>query len=74
MHRNCLPYTVLKEREEERENEEEEDISSYYRNLREKILETEKENTRFPCVENSVWKRLWTCRKTDYIIITFLTP
>jgi hypothetical protein len=20
------------------------------------------------CVENSVWKRLWTCRKTDCVI------
>jgi len=65
--------TLLKETEEERENEEEEDISSYWRNLRsEKILETERENTISPYVENPLWKWLWTCRKTDYIIIMFL--
>ena len=30
------------------------------------ILEIEKESSRSHSVENSGWKRLWTCRKTDY--------
>jgi hypothetical protein len=32
----------------------------------ERILEIERENTRSHSVENSPWKRLWTCRKVDY--------
>jgi hypothetical protein len=31
-----------------------------------KILEIERGSTRSHPVENSLWKRLWTCRKTDY--------
>jgi len=35
--------------------------------LREKrMLEIEKGNTGWHSVENSLWKRLWACRKTDY--------
>ena len=29
---------------------------------------TENGNTRSHCVENSLWKMLWTCCKTDYRI------
>jgi hypothetical protein len=32
----------------------------------ERILEIERENTISHSVENSLWKRLWTCGKTDY--------
>ena len=32
----------------------------------ENILEIETGNTRSHSVENSLWKRLWTCRKADY--------
>jgi hypothetical protein len=28
-------------------------------------LETERGSTRSHCVENWLWKRLWTCRKAD---------
>jgi hypothetical protein len=31
-----------------------------------KILEIERENTISHAVENSLWKRLRTCRKTNY--------
>jgi replicative superfamily II helicase len=31
-----------------------------------KILEIERGSTRSHCVENSLWKSLCTCRKTDY--------
>jgi hypothetical protein len=34
--------------------------------LKEKILEIERGSTRSHPVENSLWKRLRTCRKTDY--------
>jgi hypothetical protein len=30
------------------------------------MLEFERENTRSHSLENSLWKGLWTCRKTDY--------
>jgi hypothetical protein len=33
---------------------------------KEMILEIERGTTRSQSVENSLWKRLWTCRKTDY--------
>jgi hypothetical protein len=33
-----------------------------------KTLEIERGSTRSHCVENSLWKRLRTCRKTDYRI------
>jgi hypothetical protein len=33
---------------------------------KEKILEIKRGSTRSHCVENSLWKRLRTCRKTDY--------
>jgi hypothetical protein len=32
----------------------------------EHILKIERGSTGSRCVENSLWKRLWTCRKTDY--------
>jgi hypothetical protein len=32
----------------------------------ERILKIERGSTRSHCVENSLWKRLWTCRKTGY--------
>ena len=32
------------------------------------ILETKSGSTRLHSVENSLWKRLWTCRKTDYVM------
>ena len=31
-----------------------------------RILKIERGSTRSCCVENSRWKRLWACRKTDY--------
>jgi hypothetical protein len=34
-----------------------------------RILEIERRSTRPQSVENSLWKRLWTCRKTDYVIM-----
>jgi hypothetical protein len=47
--------------------DEEEDVSSYWMTLRkENILEIERGSTRSHPVENSLWKRLRTCRKTDY--------
>ena len=30
-----------------------------------RIQETERGSSRYHTVENSLWKRLWTCRKTD---------
>ena len=35
----------------------------------EKILEFERSSTRSHCVENWLWKRLWTCRKRDCVLI-----
>jgi len=33
------------------------------------MLETERRNTRSHYIENSLWKKLWTCRKTDYVVV-----
>jgi hypothetical protein len=30
------------------------------------ILEIERKSTRSHSVKNCLWKKLWTCRKTDY--------
>jgi len=35
---------------------------------KEKMLEFEREHTRLHCLENSLWKRLWTCCKTGYAV------
>jgi hypothetical protein len=42
--------------------------------LREReILEIERGSTRLTCVENWLWKRLWTLLKPDYIIMVIVT-
>jgi hypothetical protein len=33
---------------------------------KERILEIERVNITLHSVENALWKRPWTCRKTDY--------
>ena len=38
----------------------------YDRKGNERILEIERGSNRSHCVENSVWKRLWTCHTKDY--------
>jgi hypothetical protein len=43
----------------------EEDVNSYWMNLR-KQEDTEQGSTISDFVEHSLWKRLWTSRKTDY--------
>jgi hypothetical protein len=53
----------LEERVEVTENEEEE-VSSYWIALR-KQQEIEGGRTRSHSVENSFWKRVWTCPRTD---------
>jgi hypothetical protein len=40
--------------------DEEEDVSSYW------IMEIERGSSRSHSLENSIWKKLWTCRKTNY--------
>jgi len=42
-------------------------VGSYWLTLRnEEVLSFEGGSSRLHCVESSLWKRLWTCRKTDY--------
>jgi hypothetical protein len=38
--------------------------------FKERILEIYRESTRSYCVENSLWKGLWSRRKTDYELMT----
>jgi len=33
---------------------------------KDRIMEFERGSTRWHCVENSLWMRLWTCCKTGY--------
>ena len=42
------------------------------RRMFEKLLEIERESTRSHSVENSLWKRLWTCLKADNVIIIII--
>ena len=37
------------------------------------ILEIERGSTRLHTVENSLWKRLWTCHNTEYVIMCIYT-
>ena len=51
----------------------EENVSSYWMTLGENtILEIEKGNRRSHSLENSLWERLWTCRKTDYAMMLMM--
>jgi hypothetical protein len=62
---NCHIKDIIERRREGKEDEEE-DVSSYCITLRkQKILEIERSGSRSHCVENSLWKRLWTSRKID---------
>ena len=55
-----------KEKGKERSYGEEEDVSSYRRSLKkDRPPETETGSTRSESVENSLWKRPWTCRKRE---------
>ena len=55
---------VLKGRHNVREDKED-DIGSYYMTLR---RTRDAGESRSHCMENSLWRRLWTCRKRDYTI------
>ena len=37
------------------------------------MLEVERGSTRSHTLEKSLWKKLWTCRKTDYGMMTTTT-
>jgi hypothetical protein len=64
---NCLLKHVTEEEIEGRiqlREDEEEDVSRYWMTTgKERILEIQTGSTKSHSVENSVWKRLWTCRK-----------
>jgi hypothetical protein len=70
LRRNCLLKHVIEEKLEERI----EMPARWGRRCKqllddlkgEKILETERGRTRSHPVDDSLWKRLRTCRKTDY--------
>jgi hypothetical protein len=51
------------------QEDEEEDVESYLMTLKkgqERILSFEGGSSRSHYVENSLWKRLWSCSKTKY--------
>jgi hypothetical protein len=51
----------------DRSDRKEEDVGSYWMTLRkERILSFERGSSESHYVDSSLWKRLWTCRKTDY--------
>jgi hypothetical protein len=70
LRRNCLLKHVIEGKIEGRikvTEDEEEDVSSYWMALRKKRRYWKlKEETLARTLENSLWKRLWTCYKTDY--------
>jgi hypothetical protein len=70
LRRNCLPKHIIERNIEEgievtgRQGQRRKQLPD---NLKEKrILEIEIGSIRSHFVENSLWKRLWTSRKTDY--------
>jgi hypothetical protein len=66
LRRNRLLKHVIEGKLRGKYRNEEEGVSSYWMTLRKKkILEIERGSTRSHPVENSLWKRLRTCRKTD---------
>ena len=67
---SALRKKVVKDIWKRREGEEEDVISYSVTWRNEKILEIERGSTRSRSVENSLWKSLWTCRKTDYVVDT----
>jgi len=48
-----------------KENKEEDASSCWIISRKRKDSRNWKRSTRSPSVENSLWKRLWTCRKTE---------
>jgi hypothetical protein len=48
------------------QEDEEKDVGSYWMTLRKGGDTSEGGSTRSHYVESSLWKRLWTCRETDY--------
>jgi hypothetical protein len=49
-------------------------VSSYWMTLRKgEDTVIERGSTRSHFVENSFWNRLWTCRKTDYVMMMNLS-
>jgi hypothetical protein len=62
---NCLLKHVIEGKKEGRIEGKEEEVSSYWMILRKREGEIEIRSTRLHCVENLLWNRLWTCRKTD---------
>jgi hypothetical protein len=36
------------------------------------VLEIERGSTRSHFLKNSLWKRLWICRKTDYMLMIMM--
>jgi hypothetical protein len=64
-----LPKKRVLEGKVEVATEDKEDLSSYWMTLKKNnILEYERVSTRLQCLDNSLWKRLWTCCKTDYVM------
>jgi len=73
LHRNCLLKQIIKEQTEKGRKDEEEDVSRNWVTLgKQTILEFERLSTRSHGLENSFWKRLWTCRKTDCLAVMVL--
>jgi hypothetical protein len=69
---NCLVKHVTEGtiRREDDTSGEEEELLDHKGNVR--ILVFERGRARSHSVENSLWKRLWTCRMTDYGTVIIL--
>jgi hypothetical protein len=59
---------ALEEAAEPKEPEPKERTMMVSKMTEERIVEIERGSTRSQSVENSIWKRIWTCRKTDYVM------
>jgi len=61
-----LPSKMLKKKRKDRGKDGTGRRGRRRKQLLDRILETQRRSTRSHSVENSLWKRLWICRETDY--------
>lgn len=70
LRRNCRLRQIIKGKTENGRKYEEEGLSRYWIALRkQKILEFGRRSIRSHGLENTFWKRLWSCLKTGYLMV-----
>jgi len=66
LRRNCLLQQVIEGRIKEVTGRRGRRSRKLLDDLKERIFSFEGESSRSHCVDSSLWRKLWTCHKTDY--------